>query len=185
MAKPAQRFEKKHAAMTLDELKETSEFAALSERMKLWMATLIETGDYTKATTTALNCKYPRTYSYSTRKWPVVRAALDKFFGKTPREMLIEEVTAHLRCAEPGSVAAQRLIAQKERLLLGGKPEVVETSADNDDEVTDSAPAAKISAKFYVGQLVTERGPDGVLHTGRVLSIDADGFPGEIEEVAQ
>jgi hypothetical protein len=39
------------------------------------------------------------------------------------RGKLLRKVRQNLREAEPGSIAAQRLLAQEERLVLGGKPE--------------------------------------------------------------
>ena len=87
--------------------------------------------------------------SYEVRKNPNVKAAIAEFLGRNEREILLEEVEHHLRHAGDGSIAAQRLLAQKERLILGVAPEV---------EPEPSAPAriGRPRTHFSVGNIVVQ-----------------------------
>jgi hypothetical protein len=71
--------------MTLDEFKQTPEFDACSDKVKLWLVTAIENGfDYTAATRAAFTAKDPQKFSYAVRNWPAVQAALNVWRGMSP-----------------------------------------------------------------------------------------------------
>jgi hypothetical protein len=171
----------------------SEQWRSLTPQQRAWVNAFVSNGgDPIGATRTAYHCKSERNarcLSYEVRKHPAVVAALGFWQGKTDRDLLIEQVRFQIRHAEPGSVAASRFIAQLERLILGGDQAVA------DGHGVSIEPEAKASVKsavehdassatpFYVGQLVTQRDDEGVVHTGRVLVISADGKPTQIEEV--
>jgi hypothetical protein len=107
--------------MPLAQFKQSPEFRACTDKQQRWLLALVETGgDYTAATLTAYgskNARQAQVFSYAVRDVPRVKAALDFYRGLTPLDVLLEEVTRNLNRAEPGSVSAQRLLAQKERLI--------------------------------------------------------------------
>ena len=104
------------SAMTLEEFKLTPEYAACSDKMKLWLVTLIENGfDYTAATASAFDCTYPRVFSYAVRNWAKVRAALNLYLGRSEQDVFLDELQKTIRRAPLGSdrqVRAQALYAR-------------------------------------------------------------------------
>jgi hypothetical protein len=159
---------------------------ALSPARKCWLTAYVANGgdalDATRQAYPTATEKSIRCMSYELRKAPEILDAIEFYNGGVTREVLMAEVREAIRKAEPGSVAHQKLLAQRERLAIGIKtgPHVVD---DDDDAPEDSQPTSEASpTKFFVGQLVNERGPDGVLHTGRVTVIDSEGKP-TIKEV--
>lgn len=177
------------ARMNVYELSLTPEFNRLSPKMAMWLMAyvqnFIDTGafDPLSATKAAYQCgsdENARTFGYQLLANSKIIAALDCFFGNSPeraslrvvttkadqnRKRLLKEVEANLEAADEGSVAAQRLLAQKERLLFGQVK----------DGLVDSQTPGR---KYAVGDLFTQRG-----HTGRVLAIDAEGKPTQVEEI--
>lgn len=138
--------------MSLDEWKRSPEFRACTDKMQRWLLAVIETdGDYTKATLTAYECKSPRQaqiFSYAVRDVPRVKAALDLYLGKTPLDVLLEEVNDGIRHADRHTVSYQRLCAQKERLLrqiLGLAP------VKDDDEPEIPRPAGQQDSRVPAG----------------------------------
>ncbi len=159
---------------------------SLSPSRQAWVTAYIANGgDFLAATRIAYpkaTEKSSRCMAYELRRTPEILDAIEFYHGGVTREVLLSEVQSAIRKAEPGSVAHQKLLAQKERLALGIKlgPHTVD---DDDDEPEDSQPTVEASSTtFHVGQLVNERDGAGVLHTGRVTAIDSEGKP-VIEEV--
>jgi hypothetical protein len=139
--------------MPLDTWKESPEFNACTAKMKLWLLTLIESGgDYTAATIKAYECKSPRqaqVFSYSVRNWARIKDSLNLYLGKTPLDVLLEDVIANLRRAEPGSVSAQRLLAQRERLVrlaLGLTPSKEADEDAAESEISRPSPDVRVPA---------------------------------------
>jgi hypothetical protein len=146
----------------------------------LWLVVFVATGSALEATKAGYKTKSEanaRVLSYELSKNPKIIAALDVAQGVTrsERDLLVAEVKSQLRAAERGSVAASRLVAQLERLLLPGASKVPTGSEDSLDEAE--------TLRFHVGQIVTQRDGDGMLHTGRVLAVDANGQATQIEEI--
>ncbi|MBZ5662393.1 MAG: hypothetical protein LAO08_18480 [Acidobacteriia bacterium] len=122
----------------LNQWKLSPEFAACTAKQQAFLLALIETQDFTKAVLAAYgskNARQAQIFSYAVREVASVKAALNVYLGKSPLDVLYEEVVSNLKHAEPGSVAASRFLAQKERLLLGLAP------AKDDDEVETPRPA--------------------------------------------
>jgi hypothetical protein len=180
--------------MSLYDLTQTPEFGKLSPKMATFLMRYVQdfistgTFDPLAATKEAYpKCKSDETariFGYQLLANPKIIAALDCFFGNSPeraslkvvtskadqnRKRLLKQVEANLKAAEPGSVAAQRLLAQKERLLGLG----VEVNEPEDGE-----PKVPAHRKFKVGDRFTQHG-----HTGRVVAVDADGQPTQVEEI--
>jgi hypothetical protein len=151
--------------ITLTNFMATPEFLACAVKQRRWLEALIESNfDYAAATSTAFDCSTHRNtvlYSYSVRRQPHIIAALNVYLGKSEREIDLEEVERHLRKAEPGSVAAQRLIAAKLRLKYDLKPEVI-------DEPQSAAPAVH---RFHVGDIAIRADRTKL----RVTAVDDEG----------
>src|SRR5258708_5720615 len=124
--------------MTRTEFEATPEFLSCTPKQHVWLRTLIENGfDYTAATEAAYGCSNPRNarlFGYAVRRQVRIVAALQVYLGTTPREALLEEVLRGLKHTELGSVAHSRLLAQKERLILGGRLKSVVVEDDSDDD---------------------------------------------------
>lgn len=108
--------------VTVDQLKASREWSALSPARKSWVTEYINCGDAFAATRTAYPTateKSVRCMAYELRKNSDIVAALEFYHGGITREVLIAEVREAIRCAEPGSVAHQRLLSQLERLVFG------------------------------------------------------------------
>lgn len=173
--------------MSLLELQASKEYRECSDRAQHWITVLIQSGfKYTDATQAAFNCKTRRVaqvFSYAVRRWARVRACLNLYHGVSPHEAqledarlerikLLREVKRHLRSSEPGSVASQRLLAQKERLLFGGEPEA--ETAETETPQTSAPSEAK--HRFSVGDIAVL---DGKKY--RVTATREDGTVGEAD----
>jgi hypothetical protein len=130
--------------ITLAQFMTTPEFLACADKQRRWLQTLVESGfNYELANATAFAHLTPRRallYGYAVRRQPHVVAALQVYLETTEADelkarrqesvhQLLRQVRFQLRHAELGSVAAQRLLSQEERLLLGGRLKV-----EDDDE---------------------------------------------------
>jgi hypothetical protein len=190
---PATQYEAQR--MSLDELTHTVEFAHLSPKMgtfvRIYLQNFLDTGtfDPLSATKTGYDCKSDssaRTFGYQLLSNPKIILCLNRFFGSSPEE-------AFLRQVEKAIYSRKLTIAQVRALELqcklngweNGIPrsrDLHVTGSETDDESQPRAEASP-AQKFFVGQLVTQRDGDGVVHTGRVLAIGPDGVPTQIEEV--
>jgi hypothetical protein len=156
-------------------------YQVLTERQKAFVLAYLASGDAIEAVLLSFQVKDPniaRVMSYQVLQHPKVADCLAEFQGKTELEIQIEGARRDvLKAPNYAKERARRLLCELTGLLPknGGKAEPGK----------DSQPTVECDATiFHVGQLVNERGPDGVLHTGRVLAIDADGTPTKIEEVS-
>jgi len=117
--------------MTMDALSRTPEFKGLSIRQALWTQTycqsLIDLGkaDAVFATQAAFGNEgeNARTMSYQLLRNPKVQACLRVFnnFGKSKREILLNDVRADIQASKPGSPARAKL-REIELQLIGSKP---------------------------------------------------------------
>lgn len=120
---------------------------------------------------------------------PTVQAALDvvgadRDAEPISREQLIASVRRAIRKAEPGSVSHQRLLAQLERLTQLEPVELAEpkTQEPADQDLVEVSVPPK--HKFTVGQIVTQRDAEGVVHRGRVIAVDENGRPLKVETLS-
>jgi hypothetical protein len=186
--------------MPVAELEVRSEWQILTPKQQAFLRAYIHSGVTTGTYDAegAVRSAYPnvttnaRIFSYEILANPKIDCILGLHFGWTVQDRwtklkakrrkslnrLLRASRFHLNHAEPGSIAAQRLIVQQRGLILGLTPD----DDDLDAPESSSAPAPTSKA-FYVGQLVTHRDSNGVVHTGRVVSVDATGKP-KIEDVA-
>jgi hypothetical protein len=160
------------SAMTLDELQQTPEYAACSDKMKLWLQTLISSDfNYKLATATAFNCKNLRqahVFSFAVRKWPVVRAALRLYLGLSEQDVFLEDLAQTIRRAQKGSVAQVRAQALYARLKFG-----VSTP---DSESEPIAASVAPSVRFHVGEIAILNGQQY-----RVTVVNPDGTVAEAD----
>jgi hypothetical protein len=136
--------------ITLAELQASPEYLACTPKMQVWLTTLIESNfDYKLATATAFNCKNLRqahVFSYAVRKWPVIRAALNLYLGRSEQDVFLEDLKETIRRAPKGSVAQVRAQALYARLKFG----VSEGSAE--PEAKSESPAAAVESKAPVSE---------------------------------
>lgn len=181
--------------MSLDELTHTVEFAHLSPKMatfvRTYVQTFLDTGTFDPllATKTGYDCKSDlsaRTFGYQLLSNAKIILCLNRFFGSSPEE-------AFLRQVEKAIYSRKLTIAQVRALELqcklngweNGIPrsrDLHMTGPETDDEPQPKAETSS-AQKFHVGQLVTQRDGAGVLHTGKVVAIDAAGLPTRFEEL--
>jgi len=112
LAEPADRF---HAS---------PEYLALTTAQRLWVDAFIVSRDPFQATAAAYHFASDRDSkqnSYHIKANLKVQAALNLYLGKSVQdaanERTLVEVQRNLKAAEAGSTAAQRLLAQQERLI--------------------------------------------------------------------
>ena len=180
-------------AADLEVITKTREWTHLTPQQRVFVMDFLTTGNAQHALVKA----YPKATVKSRRslQWQVLRAQavvdiLEIWKWRDSREALIAIIKQQLKSAEPGSVSAKDFTVQLERLLLGvkgsNKAHFKETDEDPNDAPLEPTPPVEQSAaapKFWIGQRVTERGPDGVIHVGIVKALDASGLPSEVEEV--
>jgi hypothetical protein len=110
-------------ALTLAELQASPEYLVCSPKMQVWLTTLIQSNfDYKLATATAYNCKNPRqahVFSFAVRKWPVVRAALSLYLGRSVQDVFLEDLKETIRRAPKGSDRQVRALALYARMKWG------------------------------------------------------------------
>jgi hypothetical protein len=187
-------------------------FNALTPSQQTFVLAYLGNGDATAAVKRAYQHKSDKSakvMTYQVLQNPNVADFIAEALGKSEKEIQIAALRRDLRKAKPGSYYRARFLSMYLRLtgllteaeaqaeekaaaelaarpkrsvgrprksdapLFGDAPNVAQSVLD----INDAAP------KFYVGQLVTERDDQGQVHTGRVLSVGADGRPSEIEEV--
>lgn len=130
--------------MAFDELQQSPEYAACSDKMKLWLQTLISSDfNYKLATATAYNCKNLRqahVFSYAVRKWPVIRAALNLYLGRSEQDVFLEDLKETIRRSPVGSDRHVRAQALYARLKFG----VSESSAEPEAEPVPVIPDSRV-----------------------------------------
>jgi hypothetical protein len=169
-------------------LARSAEFRHLTRQRKIWLMAFLTNGNDSLAATR-------QAYPDATAKSQAVMAhqllraqdlidALDvwKWRSENARTQLLSQAEYQLARCEPGSVSAQRLLAQIERLTIGIKHGRHELEDENPNEPEEPLATSGAVKTFIVGMIVNERGPDGVLHTGKVTAVAADGSP-TIEEI--
>ena len=203
---------KPEARMSVYDLAQTSEFSQLSTKQAIWILNycqnFVDSGicNPVSATLAAYGCakeETARIFSYQVLAASKVRLTLSRFFGdasayavpKTASERLavaesrqrkkliaIVEKQLAAAAADHSHAPVARLTNQLERLKLGikmGRHEVDDLDETESAAVTVDTP----STKFHPGQIVTQRDPEGVLHTGKVIAVDANGLPTKFEEI--
>ena len=168
-----------------ERLEDSQEWARLSDKQRAFLTVFLATTD-SLASAGIVYCPSSkenlRSIAWQTLHKASVIEALDVARGtehetELTREELISETRRHLRRAQPGSVAADRLLARLERLKKSEQPT---TEPLSEISIEDRKP----QQKFTVGQIVTQKDSQGIVHHGRVVSVDADGKPTEIETLS-
>jgi hypothetical protein len=177
-----------------DALQRTRQWEALSPQQRVWTRAFIDNGgDKLAATRLAYKCSSDRSFScmsHEVRKHPNVVSFLELYRvltqGMPSREEQVADLLDAIRRAPPyAQDRPRKLLAQ----LTGSIPERKKyTFKDADDEPEVATPQGSPTPSaaprvFHPGQLVTHRDAAGVVHTGRVVSIDENGKP-KIEGVS-
>jgi hypothetical protein len=152
-----------------DVMQASETWKRLTPQQRVWVLKFIASDDSIAATRTAYPTatdKSVKCMSYELRKNPGIVAALDFYNGKTELELDLEEIQKQIDAAEPGSIAATKLIALKASLKRGVK------SASEEPKATDESLASKIGDIVLV---------DGKKH--RVTAVDENGKPTDGEPI--
>jgi hypothetical protein len=135
-------------SLTWDQFSASSQWSALSPARQRWVTAFLANGGNALAAT---RLAYPdakeksiRCMSYEIRKLPEILDALEVYHGGPTREVLLAEVRAAIRKAEPGSVAHQKLLAQRERLVLGIKTGRHPVDGDADESDVQAFPIGSV-----------------------------------------
>lgn len=171
------------AKLSILELRETQAFQSLTAKQQKVVEVYLETGDKTKAVlaaSTSGHCKLAsaRTMSYSTVYFANVGIleCLEVANGTDPKAA---HATAERKQFDD---TLTRLIGKKKasRVNLAALRLLAETRGYLMPPVTPAG-----ASEFHVGQRVTQKDDQGVLHTGVIKAIDANGVPTEIAEIAE
>jgi hypothetical protein len=170
-------------------LQNTREWRALTPKQRAFVTDFLTTGDAPHA----LAAAYPKTTAASRRSFQsqvlhaqAVADFLEIWKWRNSREILLSICREQLKAAKEGSQAAASLTIQIERLTVGIQGTNKAHFKGPAEPLTEEPllPSEQSGAlTFFIGQRVTERDSQGVLHTGVVLEIDVDGKPSRIEEV--
>ena len=177
------------SAATWTRIEDSPAWARLTPQQRVWLASFVASaGDALAATKTAYrtaNDHQAQVMTWELQRKPAILDAIatanNTATTEPTKEQLISECKRQLRAAEPGSVAASRLLAQLERLTLPDKP----AEEDRQLEVTPSLIEVTETPKpkYAVGQRVSQRDANGGVHYGVVRAIDANGKPSSIETI--
>jgi hypothetical protein len=145
--------------LTVEQVALSSEYRRLTKRMQKWAVAYIghylATGEWdpvkaTQAAFTSANLNVARATTWRVKRHPQMKEVINLFVNskKSPQDLALEEMQRHLDAAEPGSVAAQRLLATKHALLRRMDAEAEDAPPPPAPEpVTQSAPH-----RFKVGE---------------------------------
>jgi hypothetical protein len=139
--------------MTWEHLAASREYQDLSYARKIWVTKFLANGgdalDATRHAYPDVSERSVHTMASQLKGNRAILAVLELYNGGVTREFLISETRLNLAKADPGSVAASRLLAQLERLVLGGQEQ--ETKFEQAVETV-------VAARFRVGEIVRQNG---------------------------
>jgi hypothetical protein len=179
--------------LTVAQLTQTVEFRRLTRKQAGWVSTYIqgylETGIFdslaaTKATYECCSLASFQALGSHLKSQPKIKAVVDLFLGSAHRDIAFDllEIQRAIDAADPGSIAAQRLIILKARLKHGLRATVKnpaeapapqpETSTPQSDPAPSPDPESHESRRFKVGDIVTQ---DGERY--RITAVDENGKP--------
>jgi len=167
------------------------EFQSLTARQKIWVQILLESGektgtyDFIRATQTAYPDAHGRSIvvrSSQLQSHSKIKEILGVYFGRPESECdpFFSELKRAIRRSikQDGkiSTAVQRAIT-----FYAAKTGMKALSDDAPETPTVVVPPAK----FYVGQIITEKDDAGVERTARITAVDVEGNVLNFEEVAE
>ena len=110
--------------MSMPEFVKSPEWHALSAQQRFWLETYLASGnDKNFATVAAYDSEgeSARTFSYQLVRHKKIRAALNRYFNKSARDIFLEQLQADLAVSKPGSAARAKLRATYAAMVFGVK----------------------------------------------------------------
>jgi hypothetical protein len=158
-----------------DVMQASEPWKRLTPQQRIWFVHFIASDDSVAATRIAYPTatdKSVKCMSYEMLKRPAIIAALDFYNGKSDLEIDLDEIQKQIDAADPGSIAAQKLIALKASLKRGLK------AASEEPETKSKATDESKSLVSQIGDIVLV---DGKKH--RVTAVDEHGKPTDGEPI--
>jgi hypothetical protein len=138
--------------ITHREFHESREYLALTAKQRVWIDSFIASQDAALATRTAYQSEstsYSKLFTYKMEANSRIQAALNLFFGRSPREVFLQELEKDIRRSPKGSIAriqAQNLYA---RMAFGDETE---------NPSVPSAEPEPLIQKFSIGEQFKQAG---------------------------
>jgi hypothetical protein len=136
--------------ITTNEFHVSKEFLALTEKQRIWIDSFIESQDAELATRTAYKSGsdvYMKLFTYRIEANPRIVAALNLFYGRSPREAFLQELQQDIRRSPKGSIAriqAQNLYA---RMAFG---------SDSENPTVPSTETETSMQQFPIGAVIVQ-----------------------------
>jgi hypothetical protein len=112
--------------MSIDEFYKTPEWHRLSAKQKFFIQSYLASGNNDQVFAT--NCAYDmatdesaRTASYHIMRQKKIQAALNRYWNKGSRELILEDLERDIAAAKPKSAAKRMLQRLYSKVLTGGK----------------------------------------------------------------
>jgi hypothetical protein len=182
--------------LTVAQLSQTAEFRRLTRKQAGWVSTYIQgyldTGIFdslaaTKATYECCSLASFQALGSHLKSQPKIKAVVDLFLGSAHRDIAFDlvEIQRAIDAADPGSIAAQRLIILKARLKHGlrsslknpAEAPTPQSETSKPQRVTPAAPTPSIN-RFQVGDIATQ---DGERY--RITAVDENGKPTAVDNL--
>lgn len=170
----------------------SKEYLALNDKQRVWVDIFVATQDAALATQTAYSpatVVYGKLLQYKIEATARIRAALNRYLGRSEEEVFLDEVQETMRRAPKGSDRQVRAQALYARLKYDIRPDAadpepaqVPPAAAPAPKVATPAPAVLPKPKHWIGERVSQRGPDGIVHWGDITEM-VNGRVTNIEEV--
>jgi hypothetical protein len=113
------------AHLSIATLEQTPEWRNLTVKQTFWLRSYVESDqDLTWATQVTHECnslETARTFGYQFLRNKKIRAALDRYWCRTKRNILLDAVRADIKASKPGSPARAKL-RELEAKLIGVEP---------------------------------------------------------------
>src|SRR6266849_6131092 len=110
--------------MSIDEFYKTPEWHRLTVQQRFFVQSYLASGnDRLFATHCAYNAEgeSARTASYHIMRQKKIRAALNRYWNRSPQDIFLEGLRADIKASKPGTLARATFKATLAQVLAGGK----------------------------------------------------------------